>query len=181
MSDHIKTSEQREEERRAGALDSTKDQALSKDSLQHVPAIAGRTETIAAAADIQAARHSVATGPATASSSTPDRGEPDQEQDGLPPTSETPTAPPGPPQTAAEEPSSAVPAPRNQLIDGPGAAAKTKTTTEQVREAVKKSLELVREEPGLIVSGNSAKDLIRGLDYGDRRRSNLSGLSSEAF
>ena len=33
MSDHIKTSEQREEERRAGALDSTKDQALSKDSL----------------------------------------------------------------------------------------------------------------------------------------------------
>ena len=53
--------------------------------------------------------------------------------------------------TAAEEPSSAVPAPRNHLIDGPGAAAKTQTTTEQVREAVKKSLELVREEPGLIV------------------------------
>ena len=88
MSDHIKTSEQREEERRAGALDSTKDQALSKDSLQHVPATAGRTEIIAAAADIQAARHSVATGPATASSSTPDRGELDQEQDGLPPTSD---------------------------------------------------------------------------------------------
>ena len=80
MSDHIKTSEQRKEERRAGAVDSAKDQALSKDSLQHVPATAGRTEIIAAAADIQAARHSVATGPATASSSTPDRGEPDQEQ-----------------------------------------------------------------------------------------------------
>ena len=75
MSDHIKTSEQREEERRAGALDSTKDQALSKDSLQHVRATAGHTDIIAAAADIQAARHSVATGPATASSSTPDRGE----------------------------------------------------------------------------------------------------------
>ena len=28
---------------------------------------------------------------------------------------------------------------------------------------MKKSLELVREEPGLIVSGNSAKDLIRDL------------------
>ena len=140
MSDHIKPSEQREEERRAGALDSTKDQALSKDSLQHVPATAGHAEIIAAAADIQAARHSVATGPATASSSTPDRGELDQEQDGLPPTSETPTAPPGPPQTAAEEPSSAVAAPQHHLIDGPGAASKTKTTTKQVREAVKKSL-----------------------------------------
>ena len=46
------------QERRAGALDSTKDQALSKDSLQHVPATAGHTETIAAAADILAARHS---------------------------------------------------------------------------------------------------------------------------
>ena len=101
MSDHIKPSEQREEERRAGALDSTKDQALSKDSLQHVPATAGHAEIIAAAADIQAARHSVATGPATASSSTPDRGELDQEQDGLPPTSETPTAPPGPQQARA--------------------------------------------------------------------------------
>ena len=163
MSDHIKTSEQGEEERRAGALDSTKDQALSKDSLQHVRASAGHTDIIAAAADIQAARHSVATGPATASSSTPDCGELDQEQDGLPQTSETPTAPPGPPQTAAEEPSSAVPAPRNHLIDGQGAAAKTKTTTEQIREAAKKSLELVRKEPGLIVSGGSAKDLIRGL------------------
>ena len=163
MSDHIKTSEQREEEHRAGALDSTKDQALSKDSLQHVPATAGHTDIIAAAADIQAARHSVATGPAAASSSTPDCGELDQEQDGLPQTSETPTAPPGPPQTAAEEPSSAVPAPRNHLIDGQGAAAKTKTTTEQIREAAKKSLELVRKEPGLIVSGGSAKDLIRGL------------------
>ena len=51
MSDHIKTSEQREEERRAGALDSTKDQALSKDSLQHVPATAWHAEIIAAAAD----------------------------------------------------------------------------------------------------------------------------------
>ena len=163
MSDHIKPSEQREEERRAGALDSTKDQALSKDSLQHVPATAGHTETIAAAADILAARHSVATGPATASSSTPDCGELNQEQDGLPPTSETPTAPPGPPQTAAEEPSSAVAAPQHHLIDGPGAASKTKTTKKQVREAVEKSLELVREKPGLIVSGNSAKDLIRDL------------------
>ena len=51
MSDHIKTSEQREEERRAGAVDSAKDQALSKDSLQHVPATAGHTEIIAAVAD----------------------------------------------------------------------------------------------------------------------------------
>ena len=33
MSDHVKASEQRKEERRAGAVDSTKDQAPSKDSL----------------------------------------------------------------------------------------------------------------------------------------------------
>ena len=46
MSDYLKTSEQREEERRAGALDSTKDQALSKDNLQNVPAVAGRAEII---------------------------------------------------------------------------------------------------------------------------------------
>ena len=52
MSDHVKTSEQRDEERRAGAADSTKDQALSQDSLQHVPAAAGRAEIIAVAADI---------------------------------------------------------------------------------------------------------------------------------
>ena len=163
MSDHVKTSEQRDEERRAGAADSAKDQALSQDSLQHVPAAAGRAEIIAIAADIQAARHSAATGPAAASSSTPDCGEPDQKQDGLPQTSETSTASPAPPQTAAEEPSSAVPAPRNQLIDGPEAAPKTKDTTKQVRDAVKTSMELIRKEPGLIVSGSSAKDLIRGL------------------
>ena len=45
------------------------EKALSQDSLQHVPAAAGRAEIIAIAADIQAARHSVATGPAAASRS----------------------------------------------------------------------------------------------------------------
>ena len=83
MSDHVKASEQRKEERRAGAVDSTKDQAPSKDSLQHVQATAGRTEIIAAAADIQAARHSAATGPAASTSSSPDCGELTQEQEGL--------------------------------------------------------------------------------------------------
>jgi hypothetical protein len=162
MSDHVKVSEQRKEERRAGAVDSTKDQAPSKDSLQHVQATAGRSEIIAVATDIQAARHSVASGPATSTSSTPDCGELTQKQDGLPPTSLTTTAPPGSPQTAAETPSSAGSAPRDHLIDGLTAAAGTKNTS--AREAARKSLELARGRPGLIVPGTeSAKDLIRDL------------------